>query len=769
MLTVVLLIFVLAALAPALHRLLPALSHWLLALPPALVCGWFALQVPGIGEAPLREAWVWAPQLGVTLSFWLDGLSLTFALLITGIGAFIVLYSGGYLHGHVHQGRFYLFILAFMGSMLGLVLADNLFSLFVFWELTSVTSFLLIGFNHEDGRARRSAVQALVVTSLGGLAMMAGFVLLGVAGGGFELSDIRASGADLRGHDLYLPILLLVLAGAFTKSAQVPFHFWLPNAMDAPTPVSAYLHSATMVKAGVYLLARLSPTLGGTPEWMWALTVAGGVTAVTGGLLALRATDLKRILAYTTLMALGTLTLLLGMGGDAAWQGFAIFLVAHSLYKGALFMGAGAVDHGTGTRDINELGGLWPRMRLTGAFMALAALSMAGLPPLVGFVGKELIYEAGLHGPMLALLAAFVANACMVAAAGLVFLKPFTGPATPAASHAHEGGPALWLGPAVLSVLGLVAGLAPGLLGSAFAGPTVAAVAGRPVEVDLHLWHGLTPALGLSVLTVALGAAAYLMADRTRAAIAGTIRASRVDMDAAYDRILAGMDRVAAAVTGQLQGGSLRRYQLTVFTAIAALLGLTLWLRGAVALPTEMGPLSPIGLLLAATMLTGAVATLLARTRLAAIVALSINGLGLALTFLVFGAPDVGITQLMVETLTTVVLVLVLRRLPAVGRLARPTRAQRWGDAAVAVAVGVTVTLVLLGALATPLPLDLSLYFGEHSYLGAHGRNVVNVILVDFRGFDTLGEVTVVAIACLGVYSLLRVVLAGRREGEDPR
>ena len=296
-LTAILAIILAAFIAPTLNRVLPSLSHWLLALVPLSAAYWFAIQVPGVvAGVPVLETTSWAPSLGVALSFRLDGLSLLFALLICGIGAFILVYSGGYLRGHPREGRFHLFIMAFMAAMLGLVTADDLISLFVFWELTSITSFMLIGFNHEDARSRRSAIQALLVTGGGGMALLAGLVLMGMASGEWSLTAIAASRTDLRTHALYPAMLILLLLAAFTKSAQVPFHFWLPNAMDAPTPVSAYLHSATMVKAGVYLLARLNPTLGGTEPWFWALTIAGGVTALWGSAMALRSTDLKKIL-----------------------------------------------------------------------------------------------------------------------------------------------------------------------------------------------------------------------------------------------------------------------------------------------------------------------------------------------------------------------------------------------------------------------------------------------------------------------------------------
>ncbi|QJE73341.1 putative monovalent cation/H+ antiporter subunit A [Aerophototrophica crusticola] len=767
MLAAVLVIFLAAAIAPTLHRLLPAFSHWLLALVPAGVTVWFAQFLgPVSGGETVLQVVPWVPALGVELAFRLDGLSLLFALLVTGIGTFITAYAGGYLHGHEHQGRFYLFLLAFMGSMLGLVLADDVISLFVFWELTSVTSFLLIGFNHEDGRSRRSAVQALVVTSLGGLALLAGLVLMGLVGEGWRLTAMEASGIDFRAHALYLPILVLILLGAFTKSAQVPFHFWLPNAMDAPTPVSAYLHSATMVKAGVYLVARLNPTLGGTEVWTYTLAAFGTVTAVWGGLMALRSTDLKKVLAYTTLMALGTLTMLVGLGTEYALKGFAVFLLAHSLYKGALFMGAGAVDHGTGTRDVNQLSGLWPKMRLTGLFILLASLSMAGLPPFFGFLGKELMYEgmleAGSTGTFV-LVGMVLANATMLGAAGLVFVKPFLGKPSQAAEHAHEGSPSLWIGPAVLASLGLAFGLF-GSLPAPLMGAVTSAVAGTAKTVDLHLWHGLTPALGLSAVTVALGAALFLGLRGVTAALGGLARASRVNFDAAWDHVLAGVDALARAVTNLLQAGRLSRYMLLTIAVMFALPGITLLLRGGFAMPKAEGWAEPLGWFLCFLMLLGTFGAMLATSRLAAVTALSISGLAVALFFLAYSAPDVGITQLMVETLTVIIIVLVLAKLPKFGPSERTDAATRLVKLVVAVAAGGVTTAILLSVTAQPLSPHLSDYFAAASYVEAYGRNVVNVIIVDFRGFDTLGEITVVAMAGLGVLALLKARNAPKPE-----
>jgi multicomponent Na+:H+ antiporter subunit A len=451
----------------------------------AAIFAWFAGSITTVGAGgQFRIVWEWIPSLGINLSFLVDGLSLVFGLLISGIGALVMLYSSKYLEGHEHFVRFHLFLVLFMLSMLGLVLADNLITIFVFWELTTITSYLLIGFDHATYKSRRSALQALLLTGTGGLALLAGFILIGTVAGTFELSELRAQGDVLKEHALYLPILILVLAGTFTKSAQFPFHFWLPNAMAAPTPVSAYLHSATMVKAGVYLMARMHPNLGGTEVWLWTLTIFGAVTAVFASVMAVKQTDLKQTLAYTTLMALGTLTMLLGESSVYALTGAVAFLIVHSFYKAALFLVVGLIDHGTGTREADILGGLARFMPVTAAAAALAGLSMAGVPPLIGFIAKEVMYVGtlGAHSSVIFVTAAaLAANVLMFAVAGIVAFKPFWRPGLQTPVAPHEG-PALMLaGPIVLAALGVLSGLLPWLFAWALVNPAVASILGPEV------------------------------------------------------------------------------------------------------------------------------------------------------------------------------------------------------------------------------------------------------------------------------------------------
>jgi multicomponent Na+:H+ antiporter subunit A len=755
--------FVLAAVAPWVYRVAGRHTGLALALLPAGLTAYFASQVPSItnGEA-LTSSRDWVPSLGVNFSFYADGLGLLFALLISGIGALVLVYSGSYLGGHPHLGRFCAFILLFMASMLGLVLADDVITLFVFWELTSVSSYLLIGFDHERQEARRAALQALLVTGVGGLALLAGLLLLAQAGASAELSILIGRGELVRDDPLYLAILLLVLSGAFTKSAQVPFHFWLPNAMEAPTPVSAYLHSATMVKAGVYLLARLSPVLGGTDTWLWVVTGVGAATMVIGAHLALQQNDLKRLLAYSTVSVLGMLTMLLGLGEPLAVEAAVVILLGHALYKGALFLVAGAVDHETGDREVDRLGGLFRVMPVTGSAAVLAALSMAGLPPLFGFIGKESLYEAALHAPasLALVLASLVASALLVASAGNAGLRPFIGAAKASPREVHEAPLGLWAPPMVLAALGLTLGLAPGIVDGRLLSPATEAVLGQPTTVDLSLWHGLNRALGLSAVTVMVGLAAYMGYAAYRDAGLRLAAFARLGADQLYDLSLDGLNWLARAQTRALQSGYLRFYLLTIVAATVAVVSYAFLDRGGLDGLAVGGDVRFYEVAVVAMILAGALLAVLTISRLAALAALGVVGYGIGLVYLLFGAPDLAMAQILVESLIVILFVLVFYHLPRFAKLsAAPARAR---DVAVALAAGLLMTGLVLVATNTERETRLSDYYAETGQPEAHGRNIVNVILVDFRALDTLGEITVLAVAGIGVFALLKL-----RDGSD--
>lgn len=756
--------FILAALAPFICRMAGRHAGWVLALLPASLTVYFATFIPGVNAGdPVRFENPWVPGLELTFSFYVDGLSLLFALLISGIGAFIVLYAGSYLAGHRDLPRFYVIILAFMASMLGLVLADNVIALFIFWELTSITSYLLIGFDHEDEKARKAALQGLLVTAGGGLALLAGVIMLALTGDSFELSEIVAGDA-IRAHDLYAPILILVLIAAFTKSAQFPFHFWLPNAMAAPTPVSAYLHSATMVKAGVYLLARLQPALGGTEPWIIAVSLFGAVTMFTGAFLAIQTVEIKRILAYSTVMALGTLTMLIGIGTPAAITAAVTFLLAHSLYKGALFLVAGALDHATGTKKVTEMGGLRRVMPFTATAAAVAALSLAGLPPLFGFVGKELLLEAVLDAPALgALLLALTVGASIlvVAVAGIVALRPFFGPWRHTPRHPHEAPLAMLAGPVVLAVLGLAFGLAPTVAETHLLAAAAHAVQGAPVDLHLALWHGVNAPLLISLGSLLGGALIYIYWEAIRERMAGLARVyDRLGPERGYDRGMDGLVWLAWAQTRVLQNGSMQNYLLTVLITLVLLTAYTLFLKAEPAWSLT-SDLHFYELVIGGLIVAAALFVAVTRSRLGAVASLGIVGFGIALLYVLFSAPDLGITQILIETLTVILLILVLFKLPGFLQLSTPLARLR--DGLMGIVTGGLISVTLLTILDHQGMDPISGYFVENAEPLGHGRNIVNVILVDFRALDTLGEIYVLALAAIGVYAMIKLRAEDRR------
>ncbi|QDY70075.1 hydrogen gas-evolving membrane-bound hydrogenase subunit E [Qingshengfaniella alkalisoli] len=723
----------------------------------ALFIGFLQFLPDIAGGNPQRFVWAWLPALSANLSFYIDGLSLTFALLISGIGVVVMLFSASYLAGHPHQARFSLYLTSFMFAMLGVVLADNLIALFVFWELTTFTSYLLIGFSHSSAESRRSAWQALLVTATGGLALLAAVVLIGAVSGSFEMSQIRVEADILRDSGLYLPILLLVFAAAFTKSAQFPFHFWLPNAMAAPTPVSAYLHSATMVKGGVYLLARMHPSLSGTDVWMWTLTLIGGFTAVFASVWSIRQTDMKQVLAYTTLMALGTLVMLLGAPSGYAITAAGTFLIVHSLYKAPLFLVAGAVDHETGTRDVTVLGGLRRKMPFTMLTAALAGLSMAGMIPFLGFIAKELMYKAGLEstaGPIIVTGAVFAASALMVVAAGIVALRPFWGSdqhTPPDNIPEHEAGWPMVVGPLALAVAGLVFGVQHHWPQIGAVTPFVAAVAGSADQAKhLTLWEGVNAALVLSLATFATGIVLYLIHPRLRGRLA-KLESRSFSFDRGWDSLMSGFLMFAGWLAGTMQSGLLTRYMTIVFGVMAVTVAVALF-------RADLSPLSrpsfdaPLGRYTVLFLLIGGTAvTLLTYSRIAAMAGMGVVGIGVALIFILYGAPDLAITQLLVEVLVVVLFAVAALRLPTL-----PRRRPRVLHAIIAASLGTMLTVLLLYATSEPINRRLTEFFETASYPEAHGRNIVNVILVDFRALDTFGEIAVVLVAAIAALALLR-------------
>lgn len=701
----------------------------------------------------------WVAGLDLTASFRLDGLSLTFALLVLGVGALVLMYARGYMAGMADNGKFYAYLFLFMMSMVGLALSDNIILLFVFWELTSISSYLLIGHKHQAESSRDSALQALIVTGAGGLALLGGLVLLATAAETWQISEMAASAGVIAESSLAIPALVLIAAGAFTKSAQAPFHFWLPNAMSAPTPVSAYLHSATMVKAGVFLLARLHPTLG--ELWLWTplLAVVGGITMVAAAWQALRETDLKRVLAYSTVSALGTMVFLIGLGHPSAIKAAVTFLVAHALYKGALFMVAGSVDHETGTRDLGRLGGLRKAMPITALTAGVAAVSMAGLPPTFGYLGKETLFAATLDADSfvaLLTLAALVAAVLNFAIAAVVALKPFTGPQTETPKHAHEGPFALWAPPLLLALMGLALGVASPWIGSMTVGAASDAVAGQDIKTELELWPGFGSVIALSLGAITLGVGAYF--------VSSTLIKAPLHLGSGGDGVFrllnSSLLRRSALFTRSIQNGQMSRYVSVIVLFGATLIFTAMLVREGFRWPSETVAVRPYEVVIAVGILLATAMAALTRSRLRAIAALGASGYGIATLFVIYGAPDLGMTQILVETLIVLLLVSVFRFLPVEGE--ESSRRRRRRNALIAIAGGAAMSVVALAAVAAAPASSISDFFRANSKTEAQGANVVNTILVDFRALDTLGEIAVLAAAAIGVIALLRL-RPGRR------
>lgn len=740
------------------HPPLLAWPMWVSAVLPLALFVWISFQMPFFAAGQAKRYVVdWVPSLDVELTLMLDGLSGLFTLIISGIGFLIVLYGGAYMAGNRQLGRFYLFLNGFLISMVGLVLTDNLLACFVFWELTTLFSFLLIGFDHESEVARNSARQALLVTGVGGLFLLVGILLIGQAAGSYSLAYLTSSGDLLRQHPLYPAILCCVLMGALTKSAQFPFHFWLPNAMAAPTPISTYLHSATMVKAGIYLLARFHPILGGTFPWMSTLVMIGALTAVWGSILALAQTDLKRLLAYTTIMALGILTMLLGGQTTPSLTAAMTFLLVHALYKSALFMVVGIVDHQTGSRELTKVGGLGRALPLTAAAAVAAGLSMAGFPLFLGFIGKEIMYKGVLTESAfqeLATAAALVANSLMTAVAGIIVLRPFFGKAV-GSSTAVEAPAAMWAPPLLLAGTGLFFGLIPDWVVRWLVEPAVLAFNANAEEIELQLFHGINEPLLLSLLTMSLGAIFYL---RRRSIRKGVVRVARhlpVTGEGLYHW---GLDALAWCARGQtrlLQNGSLYGYVAVIVGAITVTMALVFF--GSHGMPHVVFPAGILAYewILSLLVLACIVMITRARSRLLAICGLGVIGTGIAIIFLSYGAPDVALTQLLVETLTVIIAAIVLLRLPPMDHPRLENRPKEYFRLALSLCTGAMITILLLAVLTHEADRTVTRFFEQASYIEAHGRNIVNVILVDFRSLDTLGEIIVVACAGLAGFALI--------------
>jgi multicomponent K+:H+ antiporter subunit A len=708
----------------------------------------------------------WLPWLGLNANFMIDGLGLLFTSLILGIGLLIILYARYYLSKDDPVGQFYTYLLLFQGAMVGIVLSDNILLLLIFWELTSLSSFLLIGYWKHLPEGRQGARMALTVTGLGGLSMIAGMLILGNIAGSYDISSILQAKDAIQSSPYYLPALILILGGAFTKSAQFPFHFWLPHAMAAPTPVSAYLHSATMVKAGLFLMARLWPVLSGTPEWFYIVATTGLVTMLIGAKIAIFKDDLKALLAFSTVSHLGLITFLLGLGTEAGAVAAVFHIINHATFKAALFMSAGIIDHETHTRDIKRLGGLRHLMPVTFTIATIAALSMAGIPLLNGFLSKEMMLEEASHTfwagnawivPALAAVAALFSATYSFRYIGHVFL----GPEREDYPHKpHDPGFGMWAAPAFLVVLVVAIGILP----MTFAGPILETAANAVVGGGLHmhpvkLWHGFTPALWMSVFAVVGG---LLLLGQHRRLNALWLAVPRPEAKVIYDAIIGASVRSATSFIAALHNGSMARYLLIfVLTSLGA--GIWAWVTGEQGPQTRaMLPITPVAAAAWVTLLvaTGCVVAF-HRNRLLALVLISIVGLIVSLSFVYLSAPDLALTQISVEVVTAVLMLLALNFLPKVTQPETSILKRRF-DAVVAIAGGLGAGLLIYALMLRDFAFpSMSEYHLANSYELGGGTNVVNVILVDFRGYDTFGEVIVLGIAALVIFALTEALLTG--------
>ncbi|MFX0541954.1 monovalent cation/H+ antiporter subunit A [Roseovarius sp. S4756] len=724
----------------------------------------------------------WLPAIGLNLTLMLDPLGFFFACLILGIGLLIIAYARFYLSRDDNMGEFFTYLLLFQGAMVGIVLSDNILLLLIFWELTSLSSFLLIGYWKHLPEGRQGARMALAVTGMGGLAMIAGMLILGQIVGSYDLSVILQQRDLIQASPLYVPALILILLGCFTKSAQFPFHFWLPHAMAAPTPVSAYLHSATMVKAGIFLMARMWPVLSGTPEWFMIVTTAGLITMVLGAVIALFKHDLKALLAFSTVSHLGLITMLLGTGTAFGAMAAVFHILNHATFKAALFMSAGIIDHEAHTRDIRRLGGLRHLMPITFVIATLAALSMAGIPLLNGFLSKEMMLEEAYHTtlfgvpwlvPALAVVGSLFSAAYCFRLIGHTFLGPKRDdyPAKP-----HDPGAGMWLPPALLMIPVVAIGVAP-FLAEPFVKLVTSAVLGEAAEVPkayFKIWHGLVPALYMSIAAVVGG---LIMLAIFTPALRLWDAAPRPEAKAIFDGLIRWAVLGARTIIHPLHDGAFSRYAAIMATTIIAA-GVHAWATGTIGPAAyQMSPLDTITvagwmMLVAATL--GLV--FLHRNRLLSLILIGIVGLMVSIAFVHFSAPDLALTQFTVEVVTIILLLLALNflpnRTPVESTVLRRTR-----DAAIAIAGGLAATALSWHyLLRDPVAASISEFHLANSYKGGGGTNVVNVILVDFRGFDTFGEIIVLGIAALVIYALTEALLSGparakllNRKPDQPR
>ncbi|MCL9971298.1 Na+/H+ antiporter subunit A [Anoxybacillus kestanbolensis] len=782
--------FLLALFVPFLHKFIRSLhvGWFVLPLPLALFV-YFLSYMDNVRQYDaVRATLPWIPSLHISFDAYVDGLSLLFALLITGIGSLVVLYSIYYLQkGKEPLGNFYVYLLLFMGAMLGVVLSDHLIALYMFWELTSISSFLLIAYWFKRDRSRYGAQKSMLITMFGGLLMLGGFVALAIAGGTYNIRELMHT--PLTEHPLFIPALVLILFGAFTKSAQFPFYIWLPDAMEAPTPVSAYLHSATMVKAGIYLIARLTPIFAVSSVWVWTVALVGLVTLCWASFLASKQTDLKAILAYSTVSQLGLITSLLGIGGLSFHydgMGENVFMVAvlaaifhlfnHATFKGSLFMVVGIVDHETGTRDIRRLGGLMTIMPITFTIALIGSLSMAGLPPFNGFLSKEMFFTAMLRATEVAGWAAILPIVAWIASiftflySVLFVSRTFFGEYKPHVleKEAHEAPFGMLIAPIVLALLVIFIGFVPNVLSDSVLAPAVYAVLyglfapNEALDVHISHWHGFTPELFMTIGVLLFGLVLYRTFPKWKKIYYRL--SERMSLNFFYDQSFVWMERGARSFISRVMNGSIRTYLMYIFTSLVVLLLFTIgWHEQWHIDLSRLAHVRVYEVVLAIGILAATVTTVIAKSRLTAIVSLGAVGYAVALFFVLFRAPDLALTQLVIETISVALFLLCFYHLPKFTQKQESVRFHL-GNALVSLAVGITMSIIAFLAYAGKHFDSISQYYVDNTYEKAAGKNMVNVILVDFRGFDTLFEICVLAIAALGIYAMVKLRLAKEEE-----
>lgn len=746
-----------SVLAPILIRWLGRPAFGLLALAPAAGFAWIcALFYRGNIDQTYHHHWM--PGAHLDIDFVLDPLAGLFSLIILGMGSLVLLYCWGYFDSTPQRLQtFAANMSGFAMAMFGLVISDNFLLMFIFWEITSVLSFLLVGYYSERASSRRSAGQALLVTTLGGLAMLVGIIMLGHGAGTWKLSEITVQPSPLINV-----AVVLILAGALSKSAIAPMHFWLPGAMAAPTPVSAYLHSAAMVKAGIYLVARLSPEFASVPSWHLVVLPLGVITMVMAGWMALRQRDLKLILAYGTVSQLGFIMCLVGIGSRTALVAGLALTFSHALFKATLFMVVGAIDHATGTRDLRKLSGLGRKVPGLTAIAILAAASMAGIPPMFGFVAKEAALDAVLHEELLVgmpgkmLLTSLIIGSVLTMAYALYFLwaafatKPGAG-CSPAVRDMHRIGPGLWVPPAILTIGTVGLGLAPQLIDAPFSAHLQAAFPHESASSHLALWHGFTLPLALSGFIIVVGAVLHWQ--RELVSKLHFEEPALGNADAAYDRVLEFLRNISLRITASTQRGSLPINEAVILLTLVLLPMLALITGARSDVRMEMWD-SPIQGLIAVIVIVAAIAATVFDNRVSALIMVGMTGYGISVIFALHGAPDLALTQMLVETISVIVFMLVLRKFPArtsESNRGSLVRLRAW----LSVAVGVTVTVVAVFAMNARSFTPISVYIPDLAKNIGHGSNAVNVLLVDIRAWDTFGEISVLVVVATGVASLV--------------